>query len=473
MVGRVVDEEGRPVAGADVQAHLVRYVAPPRVGYEWIRNWQAATDAEGRYELTGMRHPESGGDEIHLDIVAPGLVDAWKSPSLGALSASGSARLALPEVKLGRGTRLRGRCLGADSRPVAGARVYVLSERVSGGGDPRGEYWHARPRSTDVEGRFEVVVPSGTRAELIAYADSWAPQRVVVSSGEKDSQLADIVLTRGTRVSGVLSSHDGQALAGYWVLAQSTDAGGFARAANKMLLLRKTDKRGAFELPPLKGEFEVSVCSHLAPWPTEEFVYSPGPMPAIVAQVLTFDGSVDRVELPLRVVPQVRVRGRVLGFDQKPLPGVQVGLDVQKGSRTVNLRVAATDAEGRFVFEGIPKGIEDVWLGTSLVLVGGKAVKPRPLPEVKGARPDGRVHWDRLDEDMDGVDFAVAPPEAPGAAPAVAAKPPVEAAGSASAPSAGIDPWATGTLIVLVSVAALLAYRTLRARPRSRPDPGT
>ena len=58
LSGRVLDEKGKPVKAADVRAHLVCYVKPPRVGYEWIRNWQVATDAEGRYKLEGMQYPE-------------------------------------------------------------------------------------------------------------------------------------------------------------------------------------------------------------------------------------------------------------------------------------------------------------------------------------------------------------------------------------------------------------------------------
>ena len=76
LSGRVLDEESQPVKGADIRVHLVRFVLPPRVGYEWINSWQVSSDAEGRYTLSGIRYPDSGADEVHVDVVAAKCVDA-------------------------------------------------------------------------------------------------------------------------------------------------------------------------------------------------------------------------------------------------------------------------------------------------------------------------------------------------------------------------------------------------------------
>jgi hypothetical protein len=210
-------------------------------------------------------------------------------------------------------------------------------------------------------------------------------------------------------------SDNGSPLVDYWLVASSTAVGAIPGAQNRVQVFRKTDRLGQFEFPPLKGEFDVTVISHSFPWPTEEVLFSPSPMPAVLGQVHILDGSVERLNLPLQAMQSVRVRGRCFGPNGKPVHGNQVGISIQKDNRTVNLQVVTTDAEGRYVFEGVPRGIKDVWLFSSLGLVDGKSVMLKAIARVKGARPDGQIHWDQLDSDADDVDFGVESVQLPGA----------------------------------------------------------
>ena len=168
-----------------------------------------------------------------------------------------------------------------------------------------------------------------------------------MSLSHEEQNLGDIRLDRGTRVSGRLLSESGTPLAGYWLKAESTEAGVFFSARNPITVLQKTDRLGQFEFPPLKGQFDVELASHIFLWPTEEVIYSRRPMPAIVGEIHTFDGIAENVNLPLQAVPSVQVRGRCIGPNGKPVHGNQVGINIQKGNRTVTLQVVTTNAEGR------------------------------------------------------------------------------------------------------------------------------
>ena len=66
------------------------------------------------------------------------------------------------------------------------------------------------------------------------------------------------------------------------------------------------------------------------PWPTEEVIYSPRPMPAIVGQVHTFDDNAEHVNLSLQAVPSVRVQGKCIGSNGKPVTGNQIGITFKR-----------------------------------------------------------------------------------------------------------------------------------------------
>jgi hypothetical protein len=271
-------------------------------------------------------------------------------------------------------------------------------------------------------------------------------------------------------VSGVLTGEDGVPLAGYWLVARSTDTGAFSSVVNPMDVFQKTDRRGRFEFPALKGTFGVKVISHSFPWPTEEVIYSPYPMPAFLGDDHTFDGSVEHVELPIHAVPSVRVTGRCISPSGNPVRGNQIGISFQKGNRTENLQVAATSADGRYAFEGIPRGIKGVWLFSSLGWAEGALVTLKALPDVIGARPDGQVYWASLDADMDGVDFGVPSSQPPDEVRDVSDKP--AAALDSSPQPEGLDRIAVGVLIVLSTTVTWLVFRGVSQRTRSRQSGG-
>jgi 5-hydroxyisourate hydrolase-like protein (transthyretin family) len=126
--GRVVDDQGRPIAGTRVvdtsrQLGFLEYV------------WRASTDAEGRFHIHLAR-----GDGVHLTVQARGYQPA-------ARQVAADPDLASVEFRLPPGKRLRGRVVDTHGRPVAGAQVILPSTPSN-----KGIFFNTR---TDAQGRFE------------------------------------------------------------------------------------------------------------------------------------------------------------------------------------------------------------------------------------------------------------------------------------------------------------------------------
>jgi len=185
--------------------------------------------------------------------------------------------------------------------------------------------------------------------------------------------------------------------------------GSLPNVPHRMMRLTKTAKDGAYALPPLAGRFEISVPAQLFPWRTERPCYTPIPRPAVLPVMQNLNGPEGSITLDLRCRPAVQVRGKTVDQNGRPVAGVQVSLDMQKGQETLTLRIVATDREGRFHLDNIPQGIEHVWVSCSVVKVDGVLKRARPFAHVKGARPDGQVYWKRLDNDVEQLDFEFHP----------------------------------------------------------------
>ena len=138
LAGRVRDERGEPVSGAEVT--LRRSLRGPNrtpegvpFGERTLRTW---TDDEGRFELVGVRHG------VHVVTAA---AEGFRA---GRAVLEGDAARLEAEVLLEAGATLRGRVLAAGGGPAAGVRVWDATFRPPGSGEGAAE---AR---TDAEGRF-------------------------------------------------------------------------------------------------------------------------------------------------------------------------------------------------------------------------------------------------------------------------------------------------------------------------------
>lgn len=178
--GRIVDDNGRPIAGAKVQVKIEKSVRPTRSEAQssfgsWLAEGDdaAITDAEGHWHIENV--PDHPGVELSLLVTHPDHVsdERWGDHQRvaginTAMMLKGSAALTLKA-----GTIVRGRVTDPDGKPIAGAVVVF-------GNDP----YFAKTRSeflTDADGRFRLPASAPGRKALTVIAPGWAPQDRMVN----------------------------------------------------------------------------------------------------------------------------------------------------------------------------------------------------------------------------------------------------------------------------------------------------
>lgn len=171
FAARVLDADGRPVAGAVLELMAQGWSAMGR------------TEADGSFRARGL--PE--GARVRAAVLAPGHVPRMLhdvDPAAGELVVRLERR---PELT----ARIAGTVHGADGRPVEGLRIRAIGERESTGGTAR----------CDGDGRFAVAVAAG-RYRLQVEAEGHARWRSEVHEvGDGGScDVGVVVLPRGGRL---------------------------------------------------------------------------------------------------------------------------------------------------------------------------------------------------------------------------------------------------------------------------------
>jgi RNA polymerase sigma factor (sigma-70 family) len=182
--GRVVDEQGRPIAGAKVEVELGGDPRPVhgdgRVGYDvWLANGSdaATTDAEGRWHIDNV--PNSPGVELSLLVTHPDHEsdERWGQAQKAAGVTTAMLRQGTATLTLKRGIIVRGRVTDPEGKPIQDALVIH-------GDDP---YSASTPSKfpTDADGRFRLpALPPGPTT-LTVLARGWAPQlrKITIRAG--------------------------------------------------------------------------------------------------------------------------------------------------------------------------------------------------------------------------------------------------------------------------------------------------
>ena len=266
LAGRVVDEGGKPVAGA-----LGRLLpsAPGGVGARLgaLRTADRLvfrTGADGTFKATRL----PAGDEQRLTIAHPD----FQPKTTGGLSlAPGSTKTV--DVVLRRGLTLAGRVRDESGRPIPDAEIELGSGRGFGARAARAlgvnALATARPKaSSGNDGRFEVKGLSEGDYSLTVSKAGFADHRldrVPIDADRRDP--LDITLSAGAEIRGTVSRRDGRSAEGYRVRAMVTGGsepgfgpfagpfgGPFAGAGPAGPdLLRGTGADGAFSLTGLRA----------------------------------------------------------------------------------------------------------------------------------------------------------------------------------------------------------------------------
>jgi protocatechuate 3,4-dioxygenase beta subunit len=382
VFGRVVDPDGRPIAGGRVTAWATR---PEGLSYRLSASEATLTDADGRFELRRLRP-----GKLHLAARHPDFArSTWRELELGA-----GERLNDLELAVRRGATITGRVLDENGAPLVDRLVLLHAV----------EAWDPVRLRTDEDGRFEIggLVPGEWQVMALgivdddpgaASVDELLMEHVVLEDGGAEHVEFGGASAGGGVVRGIAPWAPAEA--SNWVYVRSSDGG----------TLQSQTLRD-------DGSFAVvtsGLGQHLVSVVLEKAVEQGSELFATIESLTPQDALASSGPVVLDR-PDARYSGRVTDDAGRPLAGVPVRIE-NVGQLVPGHRLAArfslctTDREGRFAFE---------WLtaGTYRVTIGG-------LKYVEGGPPVAR--WGAVvlgpltmgpGEDPAPVDVVLAPPRA-------------------------------------------------------------
>jgi len=321
ITGRVVDQAGEPVAGAELRFVLQDPTELVRV----------QTDAHGAFswEWDGER-------------ALSGTVTA-RAPGLAAGAASLDVRGPRPLlIRLAPEAKLRGAVRDGAGRPVARARIVLgaFTPASAKADDFASVIWFYPdppiPATTDADGRFEMGgVPMGATVHLRIKADgfaTWVPWSVrddfsLIAGTEQDYEID---LKPGGFVEGTVTQ-DGQPVAGVEVFAGAVR--GSVEGDEAI-----TDAQGRYRLAHL-GEATFNIMLDEV-----DGLVAPAHESVIVVAGKTVEG------IDFRLTPGGLIEGRVVDADTgAPIPKVRVASYGPSRPRSTGTCISVpTDEQGRY-----------------------------------------------------------------------------------------------------------------------------
>lgn len=314
IVGRVADEQGRPVPGAWVGRSTSGSAYSTTALFD-------RCDDQGRFEYDGVPFDrparlsaEAGGfqgqerDDLFVDPKGRSLALDFKLMRTPEAPQAGEAAPAKPEADLPSEYReVTGVVLGPGDRPVAGAEVrwgaakHSETPQAKAGEDGR----FRLPRIPDRDGMVTVIAPGSKLAPFFA----------LVRRGGK--QHLRVTLVEGRSARGVVRDDRGEPIAGVLVvpvIASPDPSRGDPVWLSE--LEERTDAQGRFEISglPVAG---VKI----------DFMH-PG-LSDLRNQVLKLDGP----DNSIRMVAGGAILGRVVDPDGKPVRNFRVLLNISKDRR--------------------------------------------------------------------------------------------------------------------------------------------
>lgn len=311
LEGRVVDEHGRPVEGARVEA----------VAAHGTQQKSALSAADGSFAFGGL------APEVDLLLARP--TERHRFVALERLKLTpGETReleLTLPAERVA----LSARILDQDERPLEGARVSILSL------DPKVPL--RRTAYADPAGEVELADSAGIRARLQVQAGGHRPFEVELDSVP---ERLDVTLESGITVAGRVTHVRGRQP--------------LARA--EVVLLAAGERRRTHT-----DEYGEYGFSDLGPGQVHLMISHPEFAARTLDAGVRPTGRADRVfELPeVDLEPAGAISGVVLDATGQPVSGARVGLGfvpafLPAGTQPSSLR--QSDAQGRFELLGVPVG---------------------------------------------------------------------------------------------------------------------
>ncbi len=173
--GRIVDEDGKPIAGAKVQVMMWDGARPTngdgRLAYDnslATGSDAATTDAEGRWRIDNA--PNSPQAKLDLLVSHPDYASDqyWRESQQASGVTNVMLRQGTATITLKHGVVVRGRVTDPDGGPIKDALV-VIGDRPYSASTPR-EF------PTDADGRFRLPALAPGETTLTVVAHGWVPQ---------------------------------------------------------------------------------------------------------------------------------------------------------------------------------------------------------------------------------------------------------------------------------------------------------
>ncbi|HZL99591.1 MAG TPA: hypothetical protein VFD43_04990 [Planctomycetota bacterium] len=369
LVGRVVDERGRPISSAHIwpiQDGLIRPVSATtrddrgsaRLPEQFLG---ASSDANGHFAIEGLwwggvrgwaTAPQHLAAELQVSVVASETTDYG-------------------DIVLRGGGRIVGRVVDGGSRPVAGARVHAhelsAEERWElkwGNIDPAASALSClrrtaqAPVSTDANGDFELRGVSDTAVQILVDADGFDLALLPEASPDQDS-LTIALVPEAQLVVDVVDQATGKPLTEATVSA-----------------CRYTYFSGSADLrvEPIAGRDGAFTVHQVRGGSTAVRVECPGRAPALLDLHEVTPGGIDQRTVSLG--RSARVAGRIIDRQGRPVRGVQVFVRAAEPQvDAVSPEAAATGADGLFAFDGLA---ETRW---QLIINTDRYLEPHPPAE--------------------------------------------------------------------------------------------
>ena len=244
--GRVVDEAGKPVAGAELQMYYPKNNMVASAG-------TLVTDSDGRFS----RLIPADAERVDLRLSHPECLsyqfDRTKAPPPVQTLRDGSAVIVMK-----RGLAVRGVVNDPSGKPVSNALVMAAKSYATTAGPENEPIEDFTSPRTAKDGTFRVGgLPAGW-LEFTVVADGYPPvvDRVEV---KPDAPPVELKLAQGKSYAARVVDPDGKPLEGVTVYACDWRIGGEARRIPSRR--DKTDAEGRFTLRgmPAEGQLEVSV----------------------------------------------------------------------------------------------------------------------------------------------------------------------------------------------------------------------
>jgi protocatechuate 3,4-dioxygenase beta subunit len=330
-VGRVVDEQGLPVAGVKLTLAPVEEIPIPKPALQF----SAVSDTKGSFRI-----PSVSAGRFELQASRPGFTSTILS---GILIPESEARTEIGEITLLPGTAIEGIVVDERGKPVQGARVVLTpfgSDNIPG--DER--FMYRDPVETGPDGRFRIAdLRRGMRVGLKAvHPDLAAAEMAGVEA--PTAEPVRLRLARPRSLEGRVKDRQGEPVAeARLFVSEGTGSplGGWDPRSGQV----KTDPEGRFVLSRLKpGTAYVTVMA--AGYRTR---------PAQAIQIPE-EGQAPPLEITLE--PGTFLEGVVRDSQGAPLPNASVF--VQSPDPT-GLRMAVpTDQEGHYEIGDLEPGLHQV-----------------------------------------------------------------------------------------------------------------